>query len=107
MATTQPDKYGHHWYPSSDQLKDPASTQRAMKQVLDQLYALQDQHDKLQAAHSALQAKVNAPVSGPPPGSGPTDTQILGLRVEPVDTQVLANGAALKFNKARGTFSFS
>lgn len=94
------------WYPSADQLKDPAATQRTMKQVLDQLYAMQDQHAALAASHAALAAKTDAKQSGPPPGSGPTDTQLCGLRVAPVDANSLANGATLKYNKASGNFSF-
>jgi hypothetical protein len=97
---------GSHWYPTESQLKDPAATHRALKQVLDQFYALQDQHDALKASHTALLAKSNAKTEGPPPGSGPTDTQLCGLRVAPVDVNSLANGATLKFNKASGNFSF-
>jgi hypothetical protein len=97
---------GSRWYPTETALKGPRETQRTLKQVLDQLYSLQDQHNALQQAHSELQAKVGGKASGPPPGSGPADTQLLGLYVEPVDTNTLADGTALKFNKARGTFSF-
>jgi hypothetical protein len=97
----------NRWYPQADQLKDPHTTQRAMKQVLDQLYTLQDQHSALQASHTALQSKVGKTQEGPPPGSGPTDSQIVGLRVAPVDTNTLANGATLKFVKASGHFEFS
>jgi len=92
------------WYPSADQLKDPATTQRAMKQVLDQLYSLQDQHSALQASHAALQSKVAA--STPAEVNGPANTKLLGLNVAPVDTNSLANGATLKYNKATGNFSF-
>jgi hypothetical protein len=79
-----------------------------MKQVLDQLYALQDQHSALQQDHAALTAKVSAQgkQSGPPPGSGPTDSMVCGLRVAPIDSNSLANGASLKYNKATGNFSF-
>jgi hypothetical protein len=98
---------GSHWFPTEDQLKDSRSTQRALKQVLDQFYALQDRHDKLQADHAALKAQVNTPPSGPPPGSGPTDTQLCGLKVAPIDTNSLANGATLKYNSASGNFQFS
>jgi hypothetical protein len=96
----------NRWYPTESQLKDPASTTRALKQVLDQFYTLQTQHQALQHSHDALLAKTNVKPSGPPPGSGPSDTQLLGLRVEPVDTNNLANGATLKYNSSRGTFSF-
>lgn len=94
----------HRWYPSTEQLKDPRDVAAAFKQLLDQHYALQD-------AHAALQAKMAAPSAaapaGPPPGSGPTDSQLLGLHVAPIDTQSLADGATLKFVKASGNFQFS
>ena len=97
----------NRWYPTHDQLRDPQSTQRAMKQVLDQLYTLQDAHAKLSADHAALKAKVSDASKTPfPPGSGPADTVLLGLPVAPVDTNSLANGAALKYNKSTGNFSF-
>lgn len=97
---------GSHWYPTTTQLKDPQSMFLVMKQTLDQLYALQDRHDALQKSHTELQAKVGEKKTGSPPGSGPADTQLCGLFVEPVDTNSMANGATLKYNKARGTFSF-
>jgi hypothetical protein len=97
---------GSHWYPTENQLKTPADSVRAMKQVLDQFYALQDQHDALKASHAALQEKVNAKQSGPPPGSGPSDTMLCGLRVTPVDADSLANGATLTYVKATGQFTF-
>jgi hypothetical protein len=91
------------WYPSPQQLKEPGGLERAFRQVLAQHYDLQDQH-------AALLAKVNAPASkptGPPPGSGPTDTMLCGLRVAPVDSRALANGATLKWVAADGRFKFS
>ena len=91
------------WYPSKDQLKDPSALERTLRQVLAQHYDLQDRH-------AALLAKVNAPASkptGPPPGSGPTDTMLCGLRVAPVDSRALANGATLKWVAADGRFKFS
>jgi hypothetical protein len=92
------------WYPSREQLKDPATLEKSFRQLLTQHYDLQDRFNE-------LHAKVNAPTqgkpSGPPPGSGPTDTQLLGLRVSPVDTATLADGATLKYSKKNGNFSFS
>lgn len=95
------------WYPTISQLKDASATHRAFKQMLDQFYSLQDQHNALLKDHAALQAKVGEKQSGPPPGSGPSDTMLLGLHVAPVDVQTLANGATLKFNKSSGNFGFS
>jgi hypothetical protein len=74
-----------------------------LRQVLNQHYALTDQVNALSKQASDPPA---AP-SGPPPGCGPADSQICGLRVVPVDTQKLANGATLKFNKNSGNFEFS
>lgn len=91
------------WYPTTAQLKDPSALERAFRQVLKQHYDLQD-------AHAALLKQVNAPTekpTGPPPGSGPTDTMLCGLRVEPVDSRTLANGATLKWVAADGRFKFS
>jgi hypothetical protein len=92
---------GERWYPSQEQLKDPSSLERSFRQLLTQHYDLQDQHD-------ALLAKVNAKPAATTSQdtSGPATTKLLGLHVEPVDTNSLANGATLKFNKSRGTFSF-
>jgi hypothetical protein len=94
------------WQPSKEQLKDPESLERSFRQVLKQHYELQDQVTAMREELS--KPRTAAPSKGaPPPGSGPTDTQLLGLRVVPVDTQTLANGAMLKFNKANGNFEFS
>ena len=90
------------WYPTTAQLSDPASTERTVRQILDMHYQLQDQH-------TALLAKVNAPAakpSGPPPGSGPSDSMLLGLRVLPVDANQLADGAKLQYSAADGNFQF-
>lgn len=103
MPPSKPTGAAARWYPSSQQLKDTSSITAAFKQLLDQHYALAD-------AHSALMAKVNAPQAtpkGPPAGSGPTDSQLLGLRVAPVDTQTLADGSTLTFNKANGNLEFT
>jgi hypothetical protein len=91
------------WYPTTEQLKDPASLQNAFRQLLEQHYALQDHVTNL--TNQIPKPAGKAP-SGPPPGCGPTDTQLLGLRVLPVDTNTLANGAALKWNKSQGNLSF-
>jgi hypothetical protein len=94
------------WYPSRQQLDSPAALASAFKVLLDQHYALADAHQALLAKTSAA-AGAPATPPGPPPGSGPVDTQLLGLHVAPVDVQTLADGATLKFNKASGNFEFS
>jgi hypothetical protein len=97
------------WYPSKQQLGTPEATERSFRQLLEQHYNLQDQVAAMR--EEMAKPKTTAPTTGsataPPPGCGPADTQLLGLRVVPVDTQSLANGATLKFNKAGNNFQFS
>lgn len=88
------------WFPSVAQLQNPEKVETAFRQVLTQLYELTDRL----AALEGTSAKAS---TGAPPGSGPTDTMLLGLRVAPVDTRTLANGAALKYDKTAGNFKFS
>jgi hypothetical protein len=92
------------WYPTKQQLSNPVELERTLRQVLKQHYDLQD-------AHRTLLAQVNAPAhakpKGPPPGSGPVDTQICGLFVAPIDPATLTNGALLRYDKANGNFKFS
>jgi hypothetical protein len=99
------------WYPTKSQLTDIDATHRTLKQVLDQFYALQDSHDALQkqvAGMASAASPASTSTGSPfPPGSGPSDTKILGLNVAPIDTETLANGATLKFNKAGGNFVVS
>ena len=91
------------WFPNSTQLNSPENLQNAFRQLLEQHYALQDHVTNL--TNQISKPAGEAP-SGPPPGCGPTDTQLLGLRVAPVDTKNLANGATLKYNASQGNFSF-
>ncbi len=91
------------WYPSVEQLKDPKAVERSFRQLLTQHYDLQD---RFVALHTRVNAIVDSKPSGPPPGSGPTDTMLLGLRVAPTDVQSLANGAVLTFSKKDGNFRF-
>jgi hypothetical protein len=76
---------------------------RAFKQLLDQHYELQDRFDVLQKSQAMPSASAPA---GPPPGSGPTDTQLLGLFVKPVDTHTLADGVKLTWVRKNGRFEF-
>jgi hypothetical protein len=100
-----PSRPGSNWYPTTNQLGNPQQLEVAFRQALNKIYELQQQIAALQAAQPAA-AAATAP-SGPPPGSGPADSMLLGLRVGPADTTNLANGATLKFNKAAGNFQFS
>ena len=93
------------WYPNSNQITTPEQMLTTLRQVLNQHYALTDQVNAL-SAKPAADAPASAKPSGPPPGCGPADSQICGLRVAPVDTKALANGATLKFNKNSGNFEF-
>jgi len=103
MSQPAPSK-GQRWYPTQQQLK-PENLERTIRQMLAQHYDLQDQLD---AAREQLAKPQLAPSkSGTPPGSGPADSMLLGLRVAPVDTASLADGATLKFSKKNGNFSFS
>ena len=91
------------WFPSREQLKDPASLERTLRQVLTQHYDLVDAHAE---TRKMIPPPTNATSSGPPPGSGPSDSMLLGLRVVPVDVQTLADGTKLTFVKKDGTFQF-
>jgi len=103
MSSRQSESMGSRWFPTKDQLADPEKLLSTMRQVLQQHYALVDDFAKYRKENPP---KAPAP-SGPPPGSGPTDSMLLGLRVAPVDVNTLANGATLKFVKAAGNFQFS
>ena len=91
------------WFPTRNQLENPDKLMSTLRQVLQQHYALVDQFDAYRKAHPPAQSST----SGPPPGSGPTDSMLCGLFVTPVDVQALADGATLKFVKKNGNFTFS
>jgi hypothetical protein len=101
MATEQKSR----WYPTSLQLKDPEWTERSFRQMLKQHYDLQDQVSAMREQMASDGRRTGK--KGPPPGSGPADSMLLGLRVSPVDTSTLADGATLKFSKANGNLEFS
>jgi hypothetical protein len=90
------------WYPTKEQLKDPDSVERAFRQMLTQHYALKDQADATDAAIP----KSTTSSTGPPPGCGPTDSQICGLYVTPVDVKTMTDGVKLTYVKATGQFTF-
>lgn len=96
----------NRWFPTRDQLKDTTSIERSFRQLLTQHYALQDQLNATREQLAKPQLMPRTSTSGPPPGSGPTDTMLLGLRVAPVDVGTLADGAILKFDKKSGQFHF-
>lgn len=86
----------------------------AMKQILDQHYALQDQVARMPGSEKVGSGKLaptsTSPAAGsaatPPPGSGPIDTQILGLRVAPIDPSTLSDGTVLTYVRKDGNFQF-
>lgn len=99
MPPSNPSTQGSNWYPTTSQLGDPAKLEIAFRQALNKIYELQNEVARLKGAAP--------PKPGPPPGSGPADSMLVGLFVAPVDTKSLANGATLKYNKANGNLEFS
>ena len=88
------------WYPSTAQLQTPEDHERAMRETLRQLYALQDKV-------AELHAKVNKPVAAPQQNqNSATVTRILGLPVLPTDTSQLADGTVLTWVAAERVFKF-
>jgi len=86
------------WFPTQIQLSDPKSLERSFRQLLEQHYALVDRHE-------ALSKQVPA-ATGIQPGHGPSDTMVCGLFVQPVDSQTLADGTKLTYEKKSGSFVF-
>lgn len=83
------------WFPTTNQLDTPEKLERAFRQVLEQHYSLVDRT-----------AKPTSHEVGAPEGQGPSNTKFLGLNVVPIDTNTLANGAVLKYDKVNGNFFF-
>jgi len=88
------------WYPTQQQLSDPSSVERSVRQILHQQYALTDRVGALEAPSEAAE-----PV-WPPPGSGPTDSMLVGLHVFPIDTGTLADGNVLTYVKKAQNLQF-
>jgi hypothetical protein len=91
------------WYPSSHQLKDPDSTERAFRQLLDQFYELRNSHSALQ---SQVKQNGGANKEAVPAGNSASDQRMLGLPVEPSDTTQLADGTVLTYVAATRSFKF-
>lgn len=91
------------WYPTPDKLSKPEDIRATLKQVLDQHYALAD---RFEAYRKENPPQAPAQKGAFPPGSGPSDTVLLGLRVVPVDSATLADGTKLTYVKAAGNFQF-
>lgn len=89
------------WYPSANQLKDPQSSERSFRQLLDMFYQLHDSHTTLQA-----QVKQGANKEAVPAGNSASITRMLGLPVEPSDTTKLADGTVLTYVAATRSFKF-
>jgi hypothetical protein len=100
------------WYPSSNQLKDPQSTERSFRNLLDMFYQLQDSHAALQShvkqngAGGAGNGAVGASKEAVPAGNSASITRVLGLPVEPSDTTQLADGTVLTYVAATRSFKF-
>ncbi len=95
---------GAKWYPSSEQLKDPQSTERAFRELLRMHYALTEQVGTLHKKVDTMPAMAGTKASQVPNSAAVTN--ILGLPISPSDTTQLADGATLKYNKATRNFSF-
>jgi len=89
------------WYPSSHQLKDPQSTERSFRNLLDMFYQLQDSHAELQS-----KVKQNGKEAVPAQTNTASITRVLGLPVEPSDTTQLADGTVLTYVAATRSFKF-
>jgi hypothetical protein len=89
------------WYPSENQLGSPADVQKALKQVLDLHYGLEDQQNTL--AKRIPEVPQHTATSTPNP---PSTTSLLGLPVGPVDTTKLADGTKLTYVAAQRMFVF-
>lgn len=98
----------NRWYPTKSQLdetRNAGGLERAIRQILKQHY---DLVDEFKAYKEANPPKAETPKNGAfPEGTGPSDTYLLGLPVQPIDSATLTNGATLKWNKSTGTFIFS
>ena len=100
----QPTNPGQRYYPPN------TPENRHIRFAFDQLYALHDEHEKTKSALATAQAQVkqlSTKLAGPyPPGAGPTDSVLLGVPVQPIDTNTLADATKLTFDKKNGVFVF-
>ena len=94
-------KQNARWYPSDNQLKDPKSTERSFRNLLDMFYQLQDSHAELKS-----QVKQNGKEAVPAQTNTASITRVLGLPVEPSDTTQLADGTVLTYVAATRSFKF-
>lgn len=93
------------WQITPQQAK-PDKLHATLKQVLKMHYDLVDQHAALQKSFADAQAQIKTLQNAPPAG-GALNSQLLGIQVQPTDTQTLANGATLKYDKPSGTLKIS
>ena len=107
MSKARPSKpAASRWFPQGEsQLTGSVALERTLRQVLQQHYALVDRVNEMQAS-SIAQAKDGAKAKPFPPGSGPSDTVLLGLPVTPVDVQTLADGVKLTYSAKQRCFIF-
>lgn len=101
MAQTK----GKNYYPTESELSDPRSIRSVLQQVLQQHYALRDSHAQLQQDLAAAKQQISALTSTPAP-MGAINSKMLGLPIQPVDTNTLADGTKLTYVKATGNFQF-
>ena len=81
------------WYPSQEQLKDPVSTERSLRRVLQIVYGMRNVSTVPGAGKS---------------GTGPQSfgSAINGLPVEPFDPTTLTDGTKLTWVAANRRFEF-
>ena len=104
MITKKPQtEQSARWYPSSHQLKDPQSSERAFRNLLDMFYQLQDSHATLQ---SQIKQNDSSKEAVPAQTNTASITRVLGLPVEPSDTTQLADGTVLTYVAATRSFKF-
>jgi hypothetical protein len=87
----------NRWYPTQNQLSAPDQLERTFRQLLQMHYEMQDRLEAMQRSQSTNTLQQ---------GGGPIDTTIVGLPVQPIDSQTLADGAKLQWSKKDGMFKF-
>ncbi len=95
---------GAKWYPSSEQLKDPQSTERAFREILRMHYALTEQVGTLHKKVDTMPAMAGTKASQVPNTAAVTN--LLGLPIDPSDTTQLADGTKLTYVAATRSFRF-
>jgi hypothetical protein len=91
------------WYPTTAQLGDPSSLERAFRQTLKQQY---EHADSLAAVAGKVNAPAPAAPAAAPETNGPTNTKMLGLNVTPIDTNSTPLGSIPTYVPSSGQITF-